>query len=89
MGAIESRREKGLAYWIPIILFLATVAAIIARGAVRLDHVEQRVSRVPATEWDLALLKDFARASKPAVYDSVMDRLIRDRGSRPQEEKND
>jgi len=82
-------KEKGLSYWIPIAAFLATIAAVIARGAVRLDHVEQRVSQLPAAEWDLALLKGVAHAAQPAVYDSVLDRLIRERGSRPQEEKND
>jgi hypothetical protein len=79
--------RKGLPYWISIIGFLAAVAAAIAHTAVRLDHVEQRVSHVPATEWDLALLKGFAHASRPMVYDSVMDRLIRERGPRPQEQE--
>lgn len=78
---------KGLSYWIPILGFLAAVVAAIARTAVRLDHVEQRVSHVPATEWDLALLKGFAHATRPMVYDSVMDRLIRESGPRPQEQQ--
>ena len=80
-------KEKGIGYWLPIILGIVALLGVIAKGSVRLDSVERKANRITAVEWDAALIKSFAHGLRPTLFDSVLNDQIKQYGPRPVEEK--
>lgn len=81
------QKEKGLAYWIPIVLGTVAVVGVVARGSVRLSDTERKTERIPGMEWDLLLVKSMLSAINPAKYDSVLTAQVRVYGQRPEGDK--
>lgn len=76
-------KEKGMAYWIPVVLGMIALVGVLARGSVRLADNERKTERIPGMEWDLLLVKSMLSAISPTKYDSVLNTQVRIYGQRP------
>jgi len=81
------QKEKGLAFWIPVVLGIIALLGFWADASVRLSDAERQTKNIPGMEWDLLLLKSFLSAVNPTKYDSVLTVQVRIYGQRPESER--
>lgn len=82
---MSPRKVEDFWYWIPRILGLVAVLGLISKASVKVERLERKVTQVEINTWDLTLLKGVYHAVYPNVYDSVLDRQIKEIGPRPME----